>query len=52
MYPANSSPELSIVPALNQKLVPQHVRAGLAGRGLDIDHFTPLTKDEMMARLD
>jgi glycogen synthase kinase 3 beta len=49
---ANSSEELSIAPALNQQLVPQHVRAGLAARGLDIDHFTPLTKDEMMARLD
>lgn len=48
----NPLSELSIAPPLNQKLVPQHVRAGLAGRGLDIDHLTPMTKDEMMARLD
>jgi len=44
--------ELSIKPSLNHKLVPQHVRASLAARGLDIDNFTPMTKDEMMARLD
>jgi glycogen synthase kinase 3 beta len=33
-------------------LVPQHMKAGLTARGLDIDHFTPLNKEEMMARLD
>jgi glycogen synthase kinase 3 beta len=44
--------ELSIAPQLNHRLVPQHIRAGLAARGLDIDKFTPMTKDEMMARLD
>jgi len=44
--------ELSIAPHLNSKLVPPHARAALAARGLDIDNFTPLTKDEMMARLD
>jgi len=44
--------ELSIAPQLNSKLVPPHARAALAARGLDIDNFTPLTKDEMMARLD
>jgi len=44
--------ELSIAPQLNHQLVPQHIRASLAARGLDIDNFTPMTKDEMMARLD
>ena len=44
--------ELSIAPHLNQKLVPPHARAELATRGLDIENFTPMTKDEMMARLD
>ena len=44
--------ELSIAPHLNHKLVPQHVRPTLAAQGLDIDHFTPLTKHEMMAKLD
>jgi glycogen synthase kinase 3 beta len=44
--------ELSIAPHLNSKLVPAHARSILASRGLDIDNFTPLTKDEMMARLD
>lgn len=48
----NIDTELSIAPELNHRLVPQHVRAGLAARGLDIDNFTPMTKDEMMARLD
>ncbi|KAK8246617.1 glycogen synthase kinase-like protein-3 beta [Phyllosticta capitalensis] len=46
--------ELSIAPQLNSKLVPQHMKATLAARGLDIDSpdFKPLTKDQMMARLD
>jgi glycogen synthase kinase 3 beta len=44
--------ELSIAPHLNSKLVPAHARALLSSRGLDIDNFTPLGKDEMMARLD
>jgi 2-polyprenyl-3-methyl-5-hydroxy-6-metoxy-1,4-benzoquinol methylase len=44
--------ELSIRPDLNQQLVPQHMRSVLAARGLDIDNFTPLTKQEMMAKLD
>jgi glycogen synthase kinase 3 beta len=45
-------PELSIAPQLNSRLVPQHLRAELASRGLDIDNFTPMAKEEMMARLD
>ncbi|KAL9093333.1 MAG: hypothetical protein Q9165_004074 [Trypethelium subeluteriae] len=48
--------ELSIAPQLNQKLVPQHVRAALRARDprLDVDspNFTPKPKEEMMARLD
>ena len=47
-------PELSIAPQLTQQLVPQHIRAPLAARGLDFESpsFKPLTKDQMMARLD
>lgn len=44
--------ELSIRPDLNQRLVPQHMRAVLADKGLDIDNFTPMPKEEMMAHLD
>lgn len=46
------SVELSIAPHLNSKLVPAHARAAIAARGIDLDNFTPMTKDEMMARLD
>lgn len=48
----DSFAELSIAPALNSRLVPPHARAALEARGLDIDNLTPLTKEEMMARLD
>jgi glycogen synthase kinase 3 beta len=44
--------ELSIAPHLNHRLVPAHLRQSMAARGLDIDNFTPMAKDEMMARLD
>jgi glycogen synthase kinase 3 beta len=46
--------ELSIAPHLNRQLVPPHARPGLAARGLDFESpsFKPLTKEEMMARLD
>jgi glycogen synthase kinase 3 beta len=46
--------ELSIAPNLNQQLVPQHIRPGLVSQGLDFESpsFKPLTKDQMMARLD
>ena len=44
--------ELSIAPHLNSKLVPAHARVRLASQGQDIDNFAPMTKDEMMARLD
>lgn len=44
--------ELSIAPQLNHQLVPPHMQPILSSRGLDIDNFTPMTKQEMMARLD
>lgn len=44
--------ELSIAPSLNNLLVPPHARPALLERKLDIDNFTPLTKEEMMAHLD
>lgn len=44
--------ELSIAPHLNDKLVPPHVRATLKEQGLDIDNFKPLSKEEMIAKLD
>jgi hypothetical protein len=44
--------ELSIAPHLNHQLVPPHYRPILAAQGLDIDNFKPMTKQEMMARLD
>jgi glycogen synthase kinase 3 beta len=44
--------ELSIAPHLNHKLIPAHARGRLSAQGLDIDNFTPMTKDEMIARLD
>lgn len=44
--------ELSIATHLNDKLVPPHARAALKAQGLDIDDFTPMAKEEMIARLD
>jgi glycogen synthase kinase 3 beta len=46
--------ELSIRTDLNQQLVPQQVRAELKAQGIDFESpsFVPLTKDEMIARLD
>jgi glycogen synthase kinase 3 beta len=44
--------ELSIAPNLNHKLVPPHMIPVLQAEGLDIDNFTPLSKQEMMAKLD
>ena len=37
---------------MNDKLVPPHTRKGLAARGIDLDNLVPLSKDEMLARLD
>ncbi|MCJ1242078.1 regulator of ime2 [Varicellaria rhodocarpa] len=47
-----SKHELSIAPEMNNRLVPLHSRKALLAKGLDIDNFVPLMKDEMMARLD
>lgn len=47
-----SPTELSIAPNLNGQLVPAHIKPVLAAKGLDIDNLTPLTRDQMMARLD
>lgn len=44
--------ELSIAPEKNHRLIPPHARRDLALRGLDLDGFVPLSKEEMMARLD
>jgi len=44
--------ELSIAPQLNSKLVPEHAKPYLLSKGIDIDHFVPMEKSEMMARLD
>ena len=44
--------ELSIAPDKNSRLVPAHARKELQSRGLDIDNFTPMTPEEMAARLD
>lgn len=44
--------ELSIAPHLNHRLVPQHVRPVLAAQGIDLDNFTPISKEEMSAKLD
>lgn len=39
---------------MNHEIVPAHMRSVLAGQGLDIDSpdFRPLTKEQMMAKLD
>jgi len=44
--------ELSIAPQLNERLVPPHARAALAARGIDLNNFVPMTKEEMIAKLD
>lgn len=43
---------MSIDPSLNAKLVPAHAREELLKKGIDLDNFEPLTKEEMMAKLD
>ncbi|KAL9127740.1 MAG: hypothetical protein Q9217_003449 [Psora testacea] len=44
--------ELSIAPEKNAKLVPFHARKGLISRGIDLDNFVPMTREDMTARLD
>lgn len=46
------SVELSIAPHLNNKMIPPHARPALEARGLGLDTFKPLTKEEMIAHLD
>lgn len=49
---ANNPIELSIAPEKNIRLVPPHARRDLVLKGLDLEGFVPLSKEEMMARLD
>ena len=46
--------ELSIATHLNSTLVPPHAKKALVEKGIDMDspNFRPLTKEQMMARLD
>lgn len=44
--------ELSIAPDLNAQLIPPHARPALEARGLGLDTFKPLSKEEMLAHLD
>ncbi|MCJ1385923.1 regulator of ime2 [Xylographa soralifera] len=44
--------ELSIAPDMNDRLVPPQARKALKSKGIDLDDFSPMSKDEMMARLD
>ena len=44
--------ELSIAPEKNSRLVPHHARKELHLRGIDLDEFIPLSKEEMVAHLD
>lgn len=52
IYHSNQNVELSIAPEKNIRLVPPHARKELLARGIDLEGFVPLSKDEMMARLD
>lgn len=40
------------MPELNERLVPQHARPALLSRGIDLNNFVPMSKEEMMAKLD
>ena len=44
--------ELSIDPTRNHLLVPQHARAELQSRGINLDTFKPLSNEQMAAKLD
>jgi hypothetical protein len=44
--------ELSIAPEMNAQLIPPHARPALEARGLGLDTFKPLAKEEMIAHLD
>ncbi|MCJ1353078.1 MAG: regulator of ime2 [Icmadophila ericetorum] len=47
-----SKHELSIAPELNNRLVPPHARQALLAEGINLEGFVPMSKEEMMARLD
>lgn len=40
------------MPELNERLVPAHARPALLARGIDLNNFVPLAKEEMLAKLD
>ena len=40
------------MPELNERLVPEHARSELLARGIDLNNFVPLSKEEMFAKLD
>ena len=44
--------ELSIAPEMNDRLIPAHARKALLDKGIDLDNFVPLSKDDMIAHLD
>ena len=44
--------ELSIAPELNERLVPHHARQAILNRGIDLNNFVPMKKEEMLAKLD
>jgi glycogen synthase kinase 3 beta len=44
--------ELSIMPDLNNRLVPPHARSALLAKGIDLNNFTPMSKEEMIVKLD
>jgi len=47
-----SKHELSIAPELNNRLVPSQARKILKSKGIDLDNFEPMSKEDMMAHLD
>lgn len=44
--------ELSIRPDLIHKLVPEHARADLASKGIDVDNFEPVPLESLRVSLD
>ncbi len=47
-----SAHELSIEPALNERLVPGHARAALAETGIDLATFTPIAAEKLRIQLE
>ena len=45
-------PELSIAPELNDRILPPHARKAVKAKGIDLDDFVPMAKEDMIARLD